>query len=196
MMNKAFIHSAVKVISISLLVVSSFVLVSQKNSLQEENRELRMQEFYPKVGSWIPALDFKTIEGDAVSTTGEVDGEGRIILVYFSSKCPACIQSAKFISEIARAAQGQGVKVIGFTPEADVVDINEFLFENGIHMPVVSVTERKDLGNLQYRMSPTVLVLSSVGQIKYAKVGLIESDMEASDIVIAALEKEVMSALN
>jgi len=176
----------------SALMVLVVVLSVQKKDLLTEKQRLKSEEFYPKKSEWLPDLTFKAMDGREVHIGH--GGTGRQIVLHFSTKCPHCISSAKFIAEVSRSAKRMGVEMVGFTPETNRADVSKFMADNGMDFPVVSVPARRTLGVLQFRMSPTLMVLSPDGQIEHIHVGKIVSDKEAVGVVMASVRKESRQA--
>jgi len=176
----------------AVLAALVVVLGVQKRDLIADKQKLQTEEFYPKKSEWLPELTFTAMDGREVRIG---DGApGRKIVLHFSTKCPHCISSAKFIAEVSRSAKRVGVEMVGFTPETNRADVSKFMADNGMDFPVVSVPDRKTLGILQFRMSPTLMVLSPDGQIEHIHVGKITSDKEAVGVVVASERKEARQA--
>ncbi len=176
----------------AVLTILVVVLSWQKKELTFEKQRLQAEEYYPKKTEWIPEQTFTAMDGRPVRIGQGTSG--RQIVLHFSTKCPYCQSSAKFIAELSRAAKRQGIEMVAFTPETNRSDVERFMATNGMDFPVVSVPERKTLGALRFRMSPTLLVLSPQGQIEYTHVGKIVSDMEGVGVLQASMRKDSLQA--
>jgi len=81
--------------------------------------------------------------------------------------------------------------MIGVTPETNKSDVSKFMSEHHLNFPVISVPDRRSLSLMQFRMSPTFLVLSKDGIIEHVKVGRITSDEDAFGIVTSSLQQDL-----
>lgn len=171
-----------------IFAVLTVVLGLQKKELAAKYSELKATQYYPRKNDWTPRISTQDIAGNPV-TIGSTTGKREVIFL-FTTQCRFCIASMPFVAEVGRAMSRAGIQMVGVTPEKDAASIARFMDKYSADFPVVSLSDERQLGLLQFRMSPTILVINGSGKVEYAKVGVITSDKEAFEIVSAALQKD------
>ncbi len=184
-----------KIVTCAALVIFAALTVLlglQKKDLAAKNSELEASQYYPKKSDWTPYIATQDIAGKPI-TIGAGTGKREVIFL-FTTQCKFCIASMPFVAEIGRSLSRSGIQMVGVTPEKDAASIRRFMGKYSAEFPVVSLSDERQLGLLQFRMSPTVLVINGSGKVEFAKVGVIRSDKEAFEIVSAALQRDTKPA--
>ncbi|MBN6152111.1 TlpA family protein disulfide reductase [Xanthomonas sp. AmX2] len=177
-------------VGLAVSAVLVLILALQKKELAEQNAKLAREQYYLKIGDWLPSMALKDLNGDYL-TIADVKNE-RQVLLYFTTQCAHCIASIPFIREISRVLKRDGIQFIGVTPEVDIGGVRKFLKSNDLDFPVVSIPNRRDQGLIQFRMSPTLVVLSRGGRVERVHVGRIYSDKDAFGVILSSRQKEIV----
>lgn len=183
----------VSAVLVIMLVALMGALGYQNHRLKNELGHERMTQSWPRVGDTVPITSARTLDGREVRLGDVAKGDTQA-LFFFSSKCGACIRSMPYIREIAASYGRLGIEIVGITPEPDSPALREFLVKHKVTFPVVASLPRRDARIMSLRATPTLLVINSQGDIQLAKVGSVESNKDAFDLVLGAQRKDVVAS--
>lgn len=161
--------------------------------LTVENRRLAMRVsevtrkvLLPYEGLMLPTARVATVDGDTL-TVGEESGGGRQVLLVFTTTCPYCRASIPWFKAIQdslqRSIASGEAKVIGVSldslkPTAAYRDKYDLTFPIALFarkLPVVYRTVQV----------PIVIVLDSVGQVTYRRLGVLGPEAVDSIVQVA-----------
>lgn len=175
-------------VAATVLVV---VLAQQKRTLitevEQARRQLRQAATEPIPGMYVPAFQATTLEG-APATIGEVQGEGRQVLLMYTTTCPYCLSSLPAWKQVAAAADTlTGVRASVYGVSLDSADVTQqYIAQHRLPYPTVRFPSTKFAGMYRAGSVPLTLVLDEQGRTIYSRTGELK-DPAAIDSVIAAI---------
>jgi peroxiredoxin len=177
-------------VALAAAAVLVVVLGQQKRSLIEQvekaRYDLRQARTEPIRGQWMPAFQAPTIEGQP-ATIGEVPGEGRQVLLMYTTTCPYCLSSIPAWKQIKAAADTMtSIRAAVYGVSLDSVDATrQYIAKHALPYPTVRFPDEKVAGMYRAGTVPITLVLDERGRAIYTRTGelktraAIDSVMEA-----------------
>jgi peroxiredoxin len=178
-------------LALAAAAVLVVVLGQQKRSLIEQveqtQYQLRQARTEPMRGMWMPALQAPTLEGQA-ATIGEVPGEGRQVLLMYTTTCPYCLSSIPAWKQIKAAADTMtSMRTAVYGVSLDSVDVTrKYIAQHGLPYPTVRFPDEKVAGMYRAGTVPVTLVLDERGRAIYSRTGELK-DPAAIDSVMQAI---------
>lgn len=182
---------ALPYVALAVAAVLVVVLGQQKRSLIEQveqtQYQLRQARTEPMRGMWMPAFQAPTLEGQA-ATIGEVQGEGRQVLLMYTTTCPYCLSSIPAWKQIKAAADTMtSIRAAVFGVSLDSVDITrQYIAKHRLPYPTVRFPDEKIAGMYRAGTVPITLVLDERGRTIYTRTGELKSPA-AIDSVMQAI---------
>jgi peroxiredoxin len=167
------------------------VLGQQKRSLIEQVEQTRYQlqqaRTGPIRGMWMPAFQAPTLEGQA-ATIGEVQGEGRQVLLMYTTTCPYCLSSIPAWKQIKAAADTMtSIRTAVYGVSLDSVDATrQYIAKHGLPYPTVRFPDDKVAGMYRAGTVPITMVLDERGRTIYTRTGELKNPA-AIDSVMQAI---------
>jgi len=180
----------VALLAASLLVV---VLGVQKRRLDDEVSTLRGQVTRalrePVRGMFMPAFTASTLEDGRAATIGSTPGEGRQVLLVYTTTCRYCLASLPSWKKIAATLDTMStVRAEVFGVSLDSVEATrKYAQRHALPYPTVRFPDDKVTSMYRAAAVPVTLVLDEQGRTLYSRVGQL-SDQVAIDSVIAAVK--------
>lgn len=161
-MTQSKIDLALKGAIVVLLIVLGWVIVAT------------MQERVVTAGDTAPNFTIHTDSGQVISTKNF--GGKVLVLNFWASWCPPCVQEMPSLNEFQRIFAGQGVVVVGVS-----VDRKEALYQNMIKKFQVSFqTARDPEEKISYMFGtykvPETYIIDRNGKVVQKIIGLPEKD--------------------
>lgn len=178
---------------LALAVAAALVVVlgQQKRALIEQveqtQYQLRQARTEPMRGMWMPAFQAPTIEGQP-ATIGEVPGEGRQVLLMYTTTCPYCLSSIPAWKQIAAAADTMtSIRAAVYGVSLDSVNVTrDYIAKHRLPYPTVRFPDEKIAGMYRAGTVPITLVLDERGRAIYSRTGELK-DPAAIDSVMQAI---------
>ncbi len=167
------------------------VLGQQKRQLIEQVEQARYQlqqaRTGPIRGMWMPAFQAPTLEGQP-ATIGEVRGEGRQVLLMYTTTCPYCLSSIPAWKQIKAAADTMtSIRTAVYGVSLDSVDATrQYIARHRLPYPTVRFPDEKIAGMYRAGTVPITLVLDERGRTIYTRTGELKSPA-AIDSVMQAI---------
>ena len=125
-----------------------------------------------KVGSAVPKLAFRTLDGKPFSFD---DHKGQVVLVdFWATWCTPCHLQTRILEPIHRDYTAKGVKFfsvdLGESPEA----VKKFLAKHPLPYPTLLDPQDSAAERLEVYALPTVMVLDKKGKIAFLQNSLVD----------------------
>ena len=178
-------------LALAAAAVLVVVLGQQKRNLIEQvekaQYQLRQARTEPIRGMWMPAFQTPTLEGQP-ATIGEVPGEGRQVLLMYTTTCPYCLSSIPAWKQIKAAADTMtSTRAAVYGVSLDSADVTrQYITRHGLPYPTVRFPDEKVAGMYRAGTVPITLVLDERGRAIYTRTGELKS-RAAIDSVMQAI---------
>jgi peroxiredoxin len=178
-------------LALAAAAVLVVVLGQQKRSLikqvEQTQYQLRQARTEPMRGMWMPAFQAPTLEGQA-ATIGEVPGEGRQVLLMYTTTCPYCLSSIPAWKQIKAATDTMtSIRAAVYGVSLDSVDVTrKYIAQHALPYPTVRFPDEKVAGMYRAGTVPITLVLDERGRAIYSRTGELK-DPAAIDSVMQAI---------
>ena len=175
------------ILVLALAVASSLVvaLALQKRDLMTRIDTLTERIRHPYVGMYVPAVTLSAVTGDSVLLGGPPGGHVQVLFV-FSTSCQYCKASLPAWKQIgAQLAASEGAEVIGVSIDS-VETTRRYLKENGIELPVVSLTDQRLRALYRAGTTPQTTVVDAEGKVGYSHLGAVTDPVVVDSILNAA----------
>lgn len=179
-------------IALAAAAVLVVVLGQQKRTLIEEVQKTRYElvqaRTQPIRGQWMPAFQAPTIEGGQFATIGEVAGEGRQVLLMYTTTCPYCLSSLPAWKQIKATTDTMtSIRAAVYGVSLDSVNVTrQYIARHALPYPTVRFPDEKVAGMYRAGTVPVTLVLDEQGRTIYSRTGELKSPA-AIDSVMAAV---------
>ena len=167
------------------------VLGQQKRDLIEQvertQYQLREARTTPMRGMWMPAFQASTLDGQP-ATIGEVRGEGRQVLLMYTTTCPFCLSSIPAWKQIKAVTDTMSsVRTAVYGVSLDSVNVTQqYIARHRLPYPTVRFPDDKVAGMYRAGTVPVTLVLDERGRAIYSRTGELK-DPAAIDSVLQAI---------
>jgi peroxiredoxin len=167
------------------------VLGQQKRDLirqvEKARYDLREARTMPTRGMWMPAFQAATLEGQP-ATIGEVQGEGRQVLLMYTTTCPYCLSSIPAWKRIKAATDTMtSVRAAVYGVSLDSVNVTRsYIAKHQLPYPTVRFPNEKLAGMYRAGTVPVTMVLDERGRTIYSRTGELKSPA-AIDSVMQAI---------
>lgn len=178
-------------LALAAAAVLVVVLGQQKRSLidqvEKTQYQLRQARTEPMRGMWMPAFQAPTLEGQP-ATIGEVPGEGRQVLLMYTTTCPYCLSSLPAWKQIKAAADTMtSMRTAVYGVSLDSVDVTrKYIAQHALPYQTVRFPDDKVAGMYRAGTVPVTLVLDERGRAIYSRTGELK-DPAAIDSVMQAI---------
>ncbi len=105
----------------------------------------------------------------------------RSLVLYLSTKCRYCTESAPFYKRLLEENKSKGISVVAVLPQS-VEESREYLKEHGVQIDEIKQSSLQSIG---VRATPTILLTDESGVVTDSWVGKLQPDREEQ--VIAKL---------
>jgi peroxiredoxin len=184
---------ALPYIALAAAAVLVVVLGQQKRSLidqvEKTQQQLRRATYEPMRGMYMPAFQAAPVEGGAPATIGELPGEGRQVLLMYTTTCPYCLSSIPAWKQITAATDTMtSIHATVYGVSLDSVDATrQYITKHGLTYPTVRFPNEKVASMYRSGTVPVTLILDETGRTLYSRTGELKSRI-AIDSVIAAIQ--------
>jgi peroxiredoxin len=155
--------------------------------LEQAQYQLREARTMPIRGMWMPAFQAPTLEGQQ-ATIGEVQGEGRQVLMMYTTSCPFCLSSIPAWKQIKAATDTMtSIRAAVYGVSLDSVNVTrEYIAKHQLPYQTVRFPDEKVAGMYRAGTVPVTLVLDERGRTIYSRTGELK-DPVAIDSVMQAI---------
>lgn len=122
------------------------------------------------VGEPAPNFQLKTLDGKTVSL-GELKGQV-VVLDFWASWCPPCIESLPHLGKLYQEKQDKGVKVFAVNVAEDKAKVEMFLKSKNVTVPVLLDSKGDAAEKYNVSSLPQTVVIGKDGTVKKVFVGL------------------------
>ena len=170
--------------SIALAAACALVVVLgvQNRRLKADYAALQTASLAPEVGSWLPSLELRALDGRNEILGGA--GQPQIIY-FFDTGCPACTVSAVSVRNIATMLQADISAKVQIVGVGSGDGLQAYLKEKEFDFPVFQQSG-KLISLFDVRQVPLLLAVDREGRVFYSHVGAIE-DTEVVPTLMTAL---------
>lgn len=178
-------------LALAAAAVLVVVLGQQKRQLIEQveqtQYQLRQARTEPIRGMWMPAFQAPTLEGQP-ATIGELPGEGRQVLLMYTTTCPYCLTSIPAWKQIKAAADTlTSIRAAVYGVSLDSVDATrQYIARHRLPYQTVRFPDEKVAGMYRAGTVPITLVLDERGRAIYSRTGELKN-RAAIDSVMQAI---------
>ena len=183
---------ALPYIALAAAAVLVVVLAQQKRELitqvEKSQLELRRAITEPIRGMYVPAFQASTLEG-GTATIGELPGEGRQVLLMYTTTCPFCLSSIPAWKQVTAAVDTMtGTRATVYGVSLDSADVTrQYIVKHGLPYQTVRFPSQRVAGMYRAGTVPVTLVLDEQGRTIYSRTGELK-EKAAIDSVIAAIQ--------
>jgi peroxiredoxin len=187
------INNALPYIALAAAAVLVVVLAMKTRGLitdlEQAQLQLRRATTEPMRGMYMPAFQAATLEGGAPTTIGELPGEGRQVLLMYTTTCPFCLSSIPAWKQITAAVDTmKGTRATVYGVSLDSVDVTkQYIVKHGLPYQTVRFPNEKVAGMYRAGVVPVTLVMDEQGRTIYSRTGELKEKI-AIDSVIAAIQ--------
>lgn len=157
------------------------------SDLEQAQYQLREARTMPIRGMWMPEFQAPTLEGQQ-ATIGQAPGEGRQVLVMYTTTCPFCLTSIPAWKQIKAATDTmKSVRAAVYGVSLDSVNVTrEYIARHQLPYQTVRFPDDKVAGMYRAGTVPVTLVLDERGRTIYSRTGELK-DPVAIDSVMQAI---------
>ncbi len=177
--------------ALTVAAVLVVVLGQQKRTLitqlEQTQYQLREARTMPIRGMYMPAFQAATLEGQQ-ATIGQVQGEGRQVLLMYTTTCPYCLSSIPAWKQIKAAADTMtSIRAAVYGVSLDSVNLTrDYIAKHRLPYQTVRFPDEKVAGMYRAGTVPVTLVLDENGRTIYSRTGELK-DPAAIDSVMQAI---------
>jgi peroxiredoxin len=177
--------------ALTVAAVLVVVLGQQKRTLitqlEQAQYQLREARTMPIRGMYMPAFQAPTLEGQQ-ATIGQVQGEGRQVLLMYTTTCPYCLSSIPAWKQIKAAADTmKSIRAAVYGVSLDSVNLTrDYIARHRLPYQTVRFPDEKVAGMYRAGTVPVTLVLDENGRTIYSRTGELK-DPAAIDSVMQAI---------
>jgi cell division protease FtsH len=206
METQALLHTAIKEVE-DLLKVESHILdrfameLLAKDELDYDEIVAIFKE-YGKPPKEIPEIESTNGSGSAVPAPAALDGlvltslegepidlgyfKGKLLLLdFWTTWCPPCQKSSKFLSELHKKYSNQGLVILGINQGEGKIGVEAFVKEHGPNYPMILDTHGVAKRTFLIKKYPDFRLIAPSGEVLWHHEGFIDSDPEKFEIAIA-----------
>lgn len=134
-----------------------------------------------EIGDRAPDFTLPTIDGQETSLS---QYRGKIVMLNFwQSSCPACVQETPYIQAVFDGWPGDKLKILAVSVEERPVFVQTFLDTRGLTFPVLLDSDSAISNTYQVSSFPTTFFINADGIIKGKKSGHFTSQSEIENIL-------------
>lgn len=174
-------------VAAALVVVLSLKTRRLIDEVEKTRYELRQARTEPMRGMWMPAFTASTLEGQP-ATLGQVEGEGRQVLLMYTTTCPYCLSSIPAWKQIKAVTDTMtSIRATVYGVSLDSADVTrQYIAKHRLPYPTVRFPDEKTAGMYRAGTVPVTLVLDERGRAIYSRTGELK-DPAAIDSVLQAI---------
>jgi len=120
----------------------------------------RQEAPIPEVGTALPALDVRNLQGEKVSLSFASDQRPTVIYV-FTPECTWCARNLNNLKAIVAASQ-QSYRIVGLSLDPNV---SSYLKDTGLEFPVYTSPSREMVAAYGFGSTPSTIVVSPEGKL-------------------------------
>lgn len=152
------------------------LLAKRVADLSKAYSELTTRSTLPHPGYVVPTLHAVALDGDSIVVGQVADPSGRQVVFVFTTTCPYCRATLpvwQLIFDSLARQQPNGVQVVAMSLDSTTLT-SAYAAEHGIRYPIAFFPDWKAPRFFRARAVPQTLVLSHLGEVLYAHIGLLE----------------------
>ena len=184
-MDLTKVRTTVLALALTMASVLVVVLASQKRDLLDRMDALNTRIRHPFAGLYLPAVAMPSVVGDTVVLGQASLGHAQVLFV-FSTSCEFCKASLPAWKQIAaELAASDRAEVVGVSIDS-VEATRRYLAENGIELPVVSLTDQRLRALYRAGITPQTTIIDADGRVGYSHLGAVTDPLVIDSILSAA----------
>ena len=125
------------------------------------------------VGQPAPDFTLSGLDGQQV-TLSELRGKP-VALNFWATWCPSCVSELPDLQQASRAHQDE-IRFYAINLDADLAEVEPFLAENGVELPVLLDTEGDASAKYRVRGIPITVFIDGEGNIAARHIGSLSAD--------------------
>ena len=184
-MERAKFRSVILVLALAVASSLVLVLALQKRDLLTRIETLTERIRDPYVGMYVPSVTLPSVTGDSVLLGGPSVGHVQILFV-FTTTCQCCKASLPAWKRIASELTAMEQVEVVWVSLDSVEATRRYLAENGIELPVVSLTDQRLRALYRAGVTPQTLIVDAEGRVSFTRIGAV-TETGAIDSIIAAV---------
>lgn len=159
---------------VALVAASALVVFfgARQRKLQSDLHEARLRLGQPSAGQFMPTFEATDDQGRKL-TIGEVPDSGHQVLLGFAQDCPYCAASIPVWRVLIDSATTWQVQVVAISFDS-LSRGAAYLRRHSLRAPAVTFPVGKLAALSRIRAVPVTLVLTSTGQVMWARTGVLD----------------------
>jgi len=129
----------------------------------------QQQQKPPLLGLPAPATELTTLEGSTLKLT-ELAGKV-VVLDFWATWCSPCLKELPQLAKLAKQYAGKGVAFYAINAGEKKEEVEKFLKENKIKLPVVLDTDGKAMKSFKVVVVPSVFIIGKEGTVQAVQQG-------------------------
>lgn len=149
----------------------------------------------PLIGQPAPTFALLKLDGDEAFELKDAIGKQVIVLDFWATWCPPCVEGLPKLAEVAADFQDKKVAVYAVNVQEDAETIREFLTQQEIEINVLRDTEASVAEKYDASALPQTVLIGLDGRVHVVHVGL-PDDLkgELTEAINALLDREDLAA--
>lgn len=150
-------------------------------------------DIHPLLGKPAPACELKLLDGKSVKLQDHV-GQQTVVLDFWASWCPPCIESLPALAKVAAAFADRNVACYAVNLGDDEETVRELLEKQSLDLPVV-IDAEESLGELFVASSiPLTVIIDAQGTVQVAESGVSSNhEQELTRMIEAVMAGEPLA---
>jgi peroxiredoxin len=164
---------------------------------QKAQRQAQQAQQQPQAGvqalegQQAPGFELPKLGADQPVSLAQHKGEHVVVLDFWATWCPPCVEGLPKVEQVTRKFHDQGVRLYAVNLREGADKIRQFLEQQGLDVPVLLDREGAVAELYQVRGIPTTVVIGKDGTVQGVHVGLVPGEQIEKDLqkALAAADK-------
>jgi thiol-disulfide isomerase/thioredoxin len=151
---------------------------------------------HPLIGQPAPKFALVELEGDEAFELASVLGKKVVVLDFWATWCPPCVEGLPHVAEVASAFKDEQVAVYAVNIEEDAETIREFLKQRELQLHVLLDAQSDVAGKYEVSGIPQTVLIGLDGRVHVVHAGL-PTDLKSklTEAIHALLKREDLAAM-
>lgn len=135
-------------------------------------------------GDKAPDFRLKTIDGKTVSLSTLRTGKKAILLDFWATNCPPCVEEIPHLQKYYEQFGKQGLVIVGISGYRgdSIADVKSFVKQKKLTYPIPYDADKKVATQYALRYLPTMYLIDKNGVIRNVHIGYTEPEVLKSEI--------------